>query len=282
MIHLSSAQILSYKKVGDEYYLLTIVAPEIAELTQPGQFVNLLPRRDAQFILRRPFSVYKVNRRGNWAATIEVVFDIRGGGTAALAALRPHDTIDIIGPVGRPFAIPKTRHSCLLVGGGIGAVPLFYLGEKLKAAGKRVDTLWGAARASRLLNPIDAKRLGSVSVFTTEDGSEGHHGIVTDLLPGMIERCGTEVIYACGPHRMMAAVTAIGQEHGIPVQVAMEALMGCGYGVCMTCVQPVWNRQRDEIVHVRTCVDGPVFSGARVAWDAFAPRAGAAPAPPGN
>lgn len=281
MIH-QSAQILSYKKVGEEYHLLTIVAPEIAENAQPGQFVNLLPRKDAQFILRRPFSIYKVNRRGDWAATIEVVFDIRGGGTAALAALRAHDMIDIVGPIGRPFAIPKTRYSCLLVGGGIGAVPLFFLAEKLTGAGKRVDTLWGAARASRLLNAIDAKRVGALSAFTTEDGSEGHRGIVTDLLPEMIQKCGTEVIYACGPHAMMAAVTEIGQEHGIPVQVAMEALMGCGIGICMTCIQPVWNRERDEIVHVRTCVDGPVFSGARVAWNAFAPKAGVAPAPPGN
>jgi dihydroorotate dehydrogenase electron transfer subunit len=255
-----TAQILSHKKVGDEYFLLTIVAPEIADQAMPGQFVHVLPRKDANFILRRPFSIYKVNRRGEWAATIEIIFDIRGGGTAALAGMRPHDSLDVIGPIGRPFAIPKTRHSCLLVGGGIGAVPLIFLAEKLKAAGKRVDTLWGASRASRLLNPIDAKRAGTISVFATDDGSEGHHGPVTDLLPEMIERCGTEVIYACGPHGMMAG----------------------GIGICMTCVQPVWSSQGDQIVHVRTCVDGPVFNGARVAWDAFAPKAGLAPAPPGN
>jgi dihydroorotate dehydrogenase electron transfer subunit len=277
-----TAQILSHKKMGDEYFLLTIVAPEIAEQANPGQFVHILPRRDATFILRRPFSIYKVNRRGDWAATIEIVFDIRGGGTAALARMRPHDTVDLIGPIGRPFAIPKSRHSCLLVGGGIGAVPLIFLGEKLKAAGKRVDVLWGASRASRLLSPIDAKRLGTVSAFATDDGSEGHRGLVTDLLPDMIQKCGTEVIYACGPHAMMAATSAIAHRMRVPVQVAVEAYMACGIGVCMTCVQPVWNKEADKIVHVRTCVDGPVFNGARIAWDAFAPKTGVAPAPPGN
>ena len=277
-----TAQILSHKKVGDEYFLLTIVAPDVADQAMPGQFVHVLPRKDANFILRRPFSIYKVNRRGEWAATIEIIFDIRGGGTAALAAMRPHDSLDLIGPIGRSFAIPKTRHSCLLVGGGIGAVPLIFLAEKLKAAGKRVDTLWGASRASRLLNPIDAKRAGTISAFATDDGSEGHHGPVTDLLPEMVERCGTEVIYACGPHGMMAAVSNMALKHRIPVQVAMEAYMACGIGICMTCVQPVWNNQGDQIVHVRTCVDGPVFNGARVAWDAFAHKAGLAPAPPGN
>lgn len=276
------AQVLSYKKLRDEYYLLTIVAPEIAEKAKPGQFVNIRPGNDRSFILRRPLSIYKVNRRGEWAATLEVVFDIRGGGTAALAKLRPHDMVDILGPIGRPFAIPKTRNSCLLVGGGIGAVPLFYLADELRGAGKRVDVLWGAATAGKLLNPIDAKRFGAQAVFTTEDGSEGHKGRVTDVMNDLMDKCGTEVIYACGPNAMLEAVTKIGMRRRIPVQVAMEALMGCGYGICMTCVQPIWNSQHDEIAHVRTCVDGPVFNGARVAWNAFAPETGAKPAPVGN
>ncbi|MGH2773059.1 MAG: dihydroorotate dehydrogenase electron transfer subunit [Actinomycetota bacterium] len=282
MIQQTVAEILNYKKVGEEYHLLTIVAPEIADKARPGQFVNLQPPEGRAFILRRPFSIYRVNRRGGWAATIEVVFDIRGGGTQALADLRAHDTVDIIGPIGRPFTIPRSRHSCLLVGGGVGAVPLIFLGEELRAAGKRVDILWGAAHAGRLLNPIDAKRLGLKSAFCTDDGSEGYHGYVTDVLPDMIEQCGTEVIYACGPNAMLAEVSRVAIKHRVPVQVAMEALMGCGIGVCMTCVQPVFSKDGKEVIHVRTCVDGPVFNGARIAWDAYAPRTGQQPAPAGN
>ncbi|HVF11751.1 MAG TPA: dihydroorotate dehydrogenase electron transfer subunit [Actinomycetota bacterium] len=281
MIVHQTAEVLSYRKLGDEYHLLTIVAPEIAESAKPGQFVNLRPPADRSFILRRPFSIYRVNRRGDWAATIEVVFDIRGGGTSALASLRPHDMVDLVGPVGRPFTIPSRQHSCLLIGGGVGAVPLFFLAEELRAVDKRVDVLWGAATASRLVNPIDAKRLGAMSSFTTDDGSEGHKGLVTDLLPDMIERCGTEVIYACGPHAMLAAVTKVAIKHRVPIQVATEALMGCGIGICMTCVQPIWNKDGTEVMNVRTCIDGPVFNGARVAWDAHAPST-LAPVPPGN
>jgi len=276
------AEVLSYKKLGDEYHLLSIVAPEVAKIARPGQFINLRPPNDRNFILRRPFSIYRVNKRGGWAATVEIVFDIRGGGTGALAMLRPHDIVDLIGPVGRPFTIPKSRNSCLLVGGGVGAAPLIFLGEELRAAEKRVDVLWGAARAGRLLNSIDAKRLGAKTAFSTDDGSEGHHGLVTDLLPEMIEKCGSEVIYACGPHPMLEAVTKIALQYKIPVQVAMEALMGCGIGVCMTCVQPMWNKQGNDVIHVRTCVDGPVFNGARIAWDAHAVKAGTLAAPPGN
>lgn len=275
------AEVLSYKKVGDEYHVLTIVAPEIAESARPGQFVNLRPPGDRSFILRRPFSIYRVNRRGDWAATIEVLFDIRGGGTAALASLRPHDLIDVVGPIGKPFTIPTRQNSCLLVGGGVGAVPLFFLAEELRAANKRVDILWGASRASRLVNAIDAKRLGSLTAFATDDGSEGHQGFVTELLPEMIAKSGTEVIYACGPHAMLAAVTKIALKHRVPVQVAMEELMGCGFGICMTCVQPIWNKSGTEVVNVRTCVEGPVFNGARVAWESNA-SSGTTLVPPGN
>jgi len=260
-------EVFSYKKLGDEYHLLSIVAPEIAEAAKPGQFVNLRPGSGRDFILRRPFSIYRVNRRGDWAATIEILFDVRGAGSEGFAGLRQHDSIDIVGPIGRGFTIPRKQRSCLLVGGGVGAVPLFFLAEELRAADKRVDVLWGAAHAGRLVNPIDAKRLGASSAFCTEDGSEGHQGIVTDLLPEMIEKCGTEVIYACGPDAMLAAVSRMGTKLGVPVQVATEALMGCGIGICMTCVQSVWNREGTEIMHLRTCVDGPVFNGARIAWD---------------
>lgn len=281
MIH-QAAEVLTYKKMGDEYHSLSIVAPEIAATARPGQFVSLRPPAGRAFILRRPFSIFRVHRRGEWAATIEVVFDIRGGGTAALASLRPHDPVDVVGPIGRGFTVPKQQYSCLLVGGGVGATPLFFLAEELRALDKRVDVLWGASTESRLVAAIEAKRLGSVAEFATDDGSAGYHGLPTDLLPEMIERCGTEVIYACGPNAMLKAVAAIGLKHRIPVQVAMEEMMACGIGICMTCVTPVWNKEGTQTINVRTCVDGPVFNGARIAWDSYEKEPEAAAAPAGN
>lgn len=274
------AEVLTYKKVGEEFHSLVIVSPEIAEASRPGQFVNLRPPADRSFILRRPYSIYRVSRRAGSARTIEVIFDIRGPGSAALASLRAHDPVDIVGPVGRGFTIPKKQYACLLVGGGVGATPLFFLADELTAADRRVDILWGAARASRLVNPIEAKRLGATAEFATDDGSVGHEGLVTELMPEMIERCGTEVIYACGPHAMLAEVTRIAVKQRIPVQVAVEELMGCGIGICMTCVTPIWNKQGTEVGYARTCVDGPVFNGARVSWDGL-PRTDTA-VPAGN
>jgi dihydroorotate dehydrogenase electron transfer subunit len=261
---------------GEKYHSLTIVSPEIGELARPGQFINIKLRDDSSQILRRPFSVYRMHKRGGWASTLEIVFDIRGQGTAHIASLRSHAIIDIVGPVGRGFVMPQRRAHCLLVGGGIGAAPLFFLADELRNEGHRVDFILGARTAGLLLNPIDVRRLASVYSMTTEDGSSGERGRVTDVMAETMDRCGTEVVYSCGPHPMLAAVSAICVERSIPVQVAVEELMGCGYGVCMTCVLPLRRAPKknesveDAITYARTCVEGPVFNGASIIWNGSA------------
>lgn len=273
---IGSGEVLTHKKYGEHYQSLTIVAPEIGERVRPGQFVNVSCGDERSYILRRPFSVYRVHRRGGWASTMELVFDIRGPGTRYLSQLRAHANIDLVGPLGRGFALPKRRAHCLLVGGGIGAVPLFFLADDLRNEGHRVDVILGARTAGLLLNHIEARRLASVCRITTEDGSQGEQGLVTDILPETIERCESEVVYACGPHPMLAAVSKVCGDHKIHVQVAVEELMACGYGVCMTCVMPIRRQVRrqgetvEEVVYARSCTEGPVFNGASVVWDGFA------------
>jgi dihydroorotate dehydrogenase electron transfer subunit len=270
---LTSGEVLSHKKYGEHYHSLTIVSPDIGERVQPGQFVNIALEWGSANILRRPFSVYRMHRRGGWASTIEIVFDIRGPGTRYLSSLKTHATVDLLGPLGRGFSLPKRRAHCLLVGGGIGAAPLFFLADELRNEGHRVDVILGARSSSFLLNAIDVRRLASVYRITTEDGTAGDRGRVTDVLEETIERCQTDVVYSCGPHPMLAAVSAVCVDKGIPVQVAVEELMACGFGVCMSCVMPVRRDAKvgegseDAITYARTCTEGPVFNGARVVWD---------------
>lgn len=271
---LASGEILSHKKHGEHYHSLTIVSPEIGENIRPGQFVHIKCGEDRSFILRRPFSVYRVHKRGGWASTIEILFDIRGPGTEFLSELRSHQMIDLIGPSGRGFAIPPRRAHCLLVGGGIGAAPLFFLADELRNEGHRVDVILGARSSGLLLNQIEARRLASVCRITTEDGSAGDKGRVTDVLEDMIEKCDTEIVYTCGPHAMLGAISSVCVQRGIPVQVAVEELMGCGYGVCMTCVMPlrksIKNGDRngtDDVHYARSCIEGPVFNGGSVVWN---------------
>jgi dihydroorotate dehydrogenase electron transfer subunit len=274
----SSGEILGHKKYGEKYHSLTIVAPEVGELARPGQFINIRLPEDSSHVLRRPFSVYRMHKRGGWASTIEIVFDIRGAGTAHLSSLRSHSIVDLIGPAGRGFILPKRRAHCLLVGGGIGAAPLFFLADELRNEGHRVDFILGARSSGLLLNPIDVRRLASVYKITTDDGSAGDKGLVTDALVDTMEKCDTEVVYACGPHPMLSAVAGVCIERDIPIQVAVEELMGCGYGVCMTCVMPLRRAPKknespeDAVTYARTCTEGPVFNGALVIWNGASPR----------
>jgi dihydroorotate dehydrogenase electron transfer subunit len=196
------------------------------------------------------------------------VFDVVGPGTKWLSTVKSHDMLEVIGPLGRAFHFPKDdRLSCLLVGGGYGAAPLHFLAEELRARGKAVNMLVGARSDDRVFKPIEAKRLAASVWITTEDGSMGDQGKVTDLLPDLIDRTAAEVIYACGPNPMLRAVAEHCIERNIPCQVAVEEQMACGVGVCWSCVVPLLAADGQSWWNVRTCMEGPVFNAARVWWD---------------
>lgn len=265
-------EVLSVKPVG-AYVSMTVVASGIAEHTRPGQFVAVaVGGEDGSMLLRRAFSIYAVRERGVYGGTVEFVFAPHGRGTRWLAGRRPHDPIDVVGPLGRPFSLPKEPARCVLVGGGYGSAPLFLLAEALRTRGCRVDFVLGAGSADKLFGALDAKRMAASVAFTTDDGSYGEQGRVSDVLPEVIERTRADVVYACGPMAMLRAVAQISAAAydgaGIPAQVAVEESMACGIGVCMTCVLPVVGE--DGVTRmVRSCVDGPVFPGTSVRWDAL-------------
>jgi dihydroorotate dehydrogenase electron transfer subunit len=261
-------EVLAYRKIG-AYHSLTFVAPEVAAQAEPGQFVSIGVEGGGT-VLRRPFSVYSVSQSGPWAGTVEVVFDVKGPGTAWLATRKKHDVVDIVGPLGRPFPLPQQPVGCLLVGGGYGTAPLLFLAGALQKRSLRVDMIVGAASQERIFNAIEAKRLSAGTYFTTEDGSSGIQGRVTDVMDRVLDSGTIGVVYACGPMPMLAAVSQIAARREIPVQVAVEEAMACGVGVCWTCVIPYWSR--GEMQHLRSCVDGPVFNGGRVLWDEIGRR----------
>ena len=259
-------EVLSLRKVG-AYHAMTVVAPGIAELTKPGHFIAVqIGGRDSSMLLRRAFAIYDVKERGIYGGTVEFVFAVNGKGTEWLATRRPHDPVDVVGPLGKPFRLPTHAVNATLVGGGYGSAPLLPLANALRERGSRVDFVLGAGSADRLFGQLDAKRMGDSIEVTTDDGSLGRRGRVSDVLPDVLDRTRCDVIYACGPMGMLRAVTELGSERGIPVQVAVEESMACGIGVCMTCVLPIIGD--DGLTRMlRSCVDGPVFRGDRVRWD---------------
>jgi dihydroorotate dehydrogenase electron transfer subunit len=263
-----TGEILSLKKNG-AYWSLVVAAPGIAEQVRPGHFVAVgVGGPESSMLLRRAFSVYAASERGVYGGTVEFVFAVHGKGTEWLARQRQGDPLDVVGPLGRPFKLPKEPVTATLVGGGYGTAPLFGLAEALRAKGCRVDFVVGAATADRLFGALEAKRMSSSVAFTTDDGSHGEQGVVSDVLPEVLARTKSDLVYACGPMPMLRAVAEIAAAQGIPSQVAVEESMACGIGVCMTCVLPV--RGDDGVTRmVRSCVEGPVFMGEQMRWDAL-------------
>lgn len=263
----SPGTVVSRTPVGD-YHHLVIAAEGIATQARPGHFVALaVGGADTGMLLRRAFSIYRTSTTGRYGETVEIVFAAHGKGTRWMADLAPGDPIDVVGPVGRPFALPREPVSCVLVGGGYGSAPMFSLATTLRERGCAAHLVLGAATTPRLFGVLEANKVATSVHVTTEDGSTGTRGRVTDVLAELVDDTDAAVVYACGPMGMLRAVSDVAEENGAWSQCAVEESMACGIGVCMTCVLPV--EGEDGIVRmVRSCVEGPVFRGDRVLWDA--------------
>jgi dihydroorotate dehydrogenase electron transfer subunit len=260
------AEVLNARRIG-AYHSITIVAPEVAEKVRPGQFVSVAMPQGRTFLLRRQFSIHQASRRGGWAGTLEFVFDPRGPGTTWLAEVKAHQFLDVIGPIGKAFAYPAKLSGCLLVAEGHGSAPLYFLGQELRARGRRVDMLVGAETEDQVFKPIEAKRLSQSIVITTDDGSLGEAGSVLDHLPEVVESTGAQVIYAAGRRPTLRRIAEFCAERQIPSQIAVEEEMACGIGLCFSCAVPVIRKDGSGYDNLRACVDGPVFNPARILWD---------------
>ena len=269
-----TAELIATRRVG-AYHHLTFVAPGVAEAARPGQFVALAVGGDTSAnLLRRCFSIHKVSPSGTYGGTVDVVVAAHGPGTRWLADLSAHQEVNMIGPLGRAFPLPNEPVACVLVGGGYGSAPLFWLAAVLRERGCHVEMVLGAATEDRLFGVLEARRAGRAGrdtdgvTVTTDDGSLGVKGRVSDVLPDVIRSSHAEVVYGCGPMAMLRSITEVAAAEHAVAQVAVEESMACGIGVCMTCVLPVIGNDGHTAM-VRSCVEGPVFRGDRVRWDAF-------------
>lgn len=259
-------EVLTLKRVG-AYHHLTLLAPGVAERFRPGNLVALSVGGDlSERLLRRTFSLYRVRTTGAYGGTVEMIFEVTGNGRQWLSALNPGVALDVVGPFGRPYALPKEPVVCTLVGAGEGSAPLFTLAERLRERGCAVHMVLVARTEARLFGALEARRAAKTVVVGTEDGSVGIRGGVTDVLPSLLTRTGADVVYACGPGDLLHAVARSAESHGAWSQTAVVQPMPCGTGVCMACVLPVVGE--DGVTRmVRGCVEGPVFRGDRVRWD---------------
>lgn len=260
------AEVLSNKRAG-AYHHLTLVAPGVAERFRPGNLVTLAvggPLSDR--VLRRALPIHRARATGTYRSTVEVVFAATGPGRSWLAGLAAGSRVDVVGPVGRPYALPKEPVACVLAGEGADAAPLFGLADRLRERGCTVHMVLGGRTEREVFGALDAKRAVRTVVVTTEDGSLGVRGRVGAVLPELVERAGADVVYAAGPTAMLHEAAAAAETHGAWSQTAVEVGRICLTGSCLACVVPVVGE--DGVSRrARACVEGPVFRGDRVRWD---------------
>lgn len=264
----TTGRLLSIRKVGT-YFHLVLQAEGIAEGAKPGNFIALSVGGDqSSMLLHRVFAIYRSRQDPSHGSVIELIVARSGKGTDWLVAQSEGTLLKITGPLGTSFPLPADPVNVAIVGGGYGAAPLFDLADHLKSRGCRVDAIIGAATSSKVFAPLEGKRTVNSVTVTTDDGSAGIQGRVTDVLPEIITRQRIDLIYSCGPMAMLRAVDDIARSLSIPHQVSVEEAMACGVGICMTCVLPMM--RGDEVKMVRTCIEGPVIDGEEIAWDEVA------------
>jgi len=254
-VELVAGKVISNRIVARATYLMWVEAPGIAASAVPGQFAMLRCGEGLERVLRRPLSIHDVHGQH-----VAFLYRVMGPGTEWLSR-RERDVIDVMGPLGRGFSVGDGSRKLLLVAGGIGVAPLRFLAEKAVAAGKEVTLLMGA-RSSAELYPVGLLPRGLNVQVATEDGSRGEKGLVTVMLPRFAS--GVDQAFACGPEAMYRGLRDEREklQSGMPVQVSLEARMGCGMGACLSCSV----KTRHGMRHV--CKDGPVFDLDEIDWDA--------------
>lgn len=262
------ATVIFQQEIAPRYYRLGLQSQIIARTAQAGQFVHILPRLRPvnDPLLRRAFSVARVSEE-----YFEIVYRISGRGTAAMSLWQPGQTVDVLGPLGRPFA-PLALYS-LLVGGGVGVPPLAMLAAQRRT--EQVRVLLGARTTNDVVCREDFERVGVPLEVATEDGSEGEPGLVTSLLQKHLDDAARKAqpvtIYSCGPLPMLRAVAAICRQVNVPCQVSLEENMPCGVGICNGCVVPVSGAGDEYGRYRRICVDGPVLWAQEIDWSHWEP-----------
>lgn len=242
------------RRLNNDLFILELLGNSFFPSLKPGQFAQVKIEGSPETFLRRPISIHDVDYERN---TIKFLVQIAGKGTQRLSNLKQGETLNIVYPLGNSFSLPSENAKVLLVGGGCGVAPLMFLGKYLKSKGYKPEILLGFRNSDRIIEYNEYAGIGPVYI-TTEDGSKGEIGFVTDHT--VLKDRHFDHICCCGPESMMKAVAAYCFKNDINCEVSLEHLMACGFGVCLCCVVNTVNG------NLCTCVDGPVFNTKELKW----------------
>lgn len=253
-----TGKVLANANVGPNLFVMELQAPQIAAAVEPGQFVHVKFAGMEGHVLRRPFSVYNTSVQ---AGSLEILYQCVGSVTKRMPEVAVGSEASLIGPVGCGWTVPEGARRVLLVGGGVGAAPLYLLAQQLVAQGVEVETILGAQTKDALATHGRYLQLLSDKVScSTDDGTFGHAGFCTPLVEKALDVTEFDYVAVCGPEPLMKLVSGIAADHGVACQISLEKRMACGVGACLSCVVDTTEGRK------RSCVDGPVFDAEKVVW----------------
>ncbi len=258
-MNIEQARTLRHEKYSDDYRELVFSSPAIASSVVPGQFIHLLVPGLGHAALRRPFSIFKAD-----SESITILYKSVGKGTSEMRNIHVSDEVSLVGPLGNGFPMDLAGRSPVCVAGGYGVAPLLFLANCLSTTG---TVFIGGASKSDILCKEQFEEIGWETKVTTEDGSLGEKGLVTDLFDSWLaaDEEQTPELYACGPDGMLKAVSDRAIDRGLTAWLSLDKHMGCGVGACLACVQKIRSDDGTE-AWARVCRDGPVFEARQIVW----------------
>lgn len=258
-------KIKSNREIAPDTYLLELESEELAKASNPGQFVMIRVKNGTDPLLRRPFSICDTDNNG----AVKILYRIVGKGTGILSKKKSGECISILGPLGSTFEFPGSHQNVILVAGGIGVAPIFFLGQNIKPV--NFEFLIGFRTSPEIIKFEDISGVQDFEIsISTDDGSFGYGGRVTDLLEETLKRQQSrpDSIYACGPLPMLKETVLTAQQYNIPCQISIEAFMACGLGACQGCAVKVIESESSS-GYERVCKEGPVFDGNKIDWNSI-------------
>lgn len=254
--------VLSQEQITKDIFLLKLKSDSIVHRCHPGQFVHVKVNRGIDPLLRRPFSIHRIDRKNG---ILTLLYRIAGKGTQLMQQLDTGNQLDLLGPLGHGFDLKQFFDHAIVVAGGLGSAPVFYLMDELRQAGKTVSLFWGVKEGCEIFDTETLQKLGVDITLATEDGSLGCQGYVTEPLKDYLEQYSDSretMGFVCGPELMMQKVKDIVIHTSFPWQASFERRMACGLGACMGCAVKMTSGK-----YQMACKQGPVFDLKEVVFE---------------
>lgn len=265
MIYKEEGTLISIQRSGERLVRLKLYSPVLSQKASPGNFCHLKVGDGYSPLLRRAFSFHQVEKERH---NFELLFKVVGPGTEILSQKNPGDKIDLLAPLGNSFDFPGKEEKVVLIAGGMGIAPLFYLLNSLlkrKFNPEKITLFYGVKTKDELVLLAELSSLGAGLHLATEDGTIGYKGMLTGLFLQELKEKRLKLkktkFYACGPNPMLKKISEISKKYHLSCQISLENHMPCGIGACFGCVVKTINGYK------RVCKDGPIFDAREVIFD---------------